>query len=169
MLVGGDRKKVKCLVSDVFGVAFEAEAARDVMDGKGVFPIPTDILRTAVLAALRHTKNGSDPRPDGIGYRLVKAVKDMRLGRKLVDKIVGNLVAGEIPAQWREMRVVFILKAGRDITLMKSWRPLNLINCMWKLGKKVVAEVIQDHGGDLLYRLQYRSVRRWLAVDILYR
>ena len=107
--------------------------------------------------------------PDGIGYRLIKAVRDMRLGKEQVDEVVDNLVAGVIPPAWREMRVVFIPKPGRDLTLTKRWRPLNIIKCVWKLGEKVVADRIQDFWEELFHRLQFGSVRGWSAVDVLYR
>ena len=80
-----------------------------------------------------------------------------------------NLAHGEIPPAWRELRVVFILKPGRDLTLAKNWRTLNLINCVCKLGEKVVADMIQDFGGHVLHHLQFGSVRGRSAVDVLYR
>ena len=46
------------------------------------------------------------------------------------------------------MRVVFILKPGHNLTLMKSWHPLNLINYVWKLEEKVVADRMQDFEGN---------------------
>ena len=103
-----------------------------------------------------------------ISYRLIKVVRDTRLGRELVDEVVDNLVRGIILPAWREMRVVFIPKPGRDLTLTKSWRPLNLITCVGKLGEKVVADRIQDFGGDLFHHLQFGSVRGRSAVDVLY-
>ena len=45
--------------------------------------------------------------------------------------------------------MVFIPKPGLNLTITKSWRPLNLINYMRKLGKKVVVDRIQDFGGTL--------------------
>ena len=65
--------------------------------------------------------------------------------------MVNNLVSGVIPTAWREMRVVFIPKPGHDLTLTRSWRPLNLINCVRKVREKVVADRIQDFGGDLFH------------------
>ena len=67
------------------------------------------------------------------------------------------------------MRVVFIPKPGRDLTLAQNWRPLNLINCVGKLGEKVVADRIQDFGGDLFHDLQFGSVKSRSAVDVFYR
>ena len=94
-------------------------------------------------------------------------MRDTRLGQELVGEVVDNLMSGIIPTVWREMRVVFIPKPGRDLTFTKSWRPLNLINCVGKLGEKVVADRIQDFGSELFHHLQFGSVRGQSAVDVL--
>ena len=119
-----------------------------------------------VLSALGRTKNGSAPGTDGISYRLIKEVRDTRLGQELVDEVVDNLVNGVIPPAWREMRVVFIPKPRRDLSLTKSWKPLNLINCVGKLGEKVVADQIQDFGGgsSIAYSSGLYGVgRQWMS------
>ena len=67
------------------------------------------------------------------------------------------------------MRVVFIPKPGWDLTVGKNWRPLNLINFVGKLWEKVVADRIQDFGGELFHRLQYGLVRGWSTVDVRYK
>ena len=67
------------------------------------------------------------------------------------------------------MQVVFIPKPGKDLTLARNWRPLNLINCVGKLGEKVGADRMQDFGGDLFHYLQFGSVKGRSAVDVLYR
>ena len=118
---------------------------------------------------MRKTKSGSAPSPDGVGYPLINAVRDTRVGRELIEKVVDNLAQGVIPPGLREMSVVFIPTPGRDLTLDKNWRPLNLINCVGKLGEKVVADRIQDFGTELFYHLQFGSVRGRLAVEVLYR
>ena len=84
------------------------------------------------------------PGPDGIGYRLMKMVRDTRLGRELVDEVVDGLKTGEVPKAWRDMQVVLIPKPGKDLTMTKNWRPINLINCVGKLAEKVVADRIQE-------------------------
>ena len=40
---------------------------------------------------------------------------------------------------------------------------------MGKLGEKVVADRIQDFGGELFHHLQFGSVRGRSTVDVLYR
>ena len=66
------------------------------------------------------------------------------------------------------MRVVFIPKAGKDLTLARNWRPVDPFNCLWKLGEKVGADRIQDFGGDLFHHLRFGSVKGRSAVDVLY-
>ena len=65
------------------------------------------------------------------------------------------------------MRVVLITKPGRDLTRTKSWRPINLINCVRKLGEKVVADALQDI--DLLYGKQFGGVKSRLALEAVFR
>ena len=169
MWLEDDGARVSGLVRDVF-VPLAADPPPCIGGGVEVdFPYSWREVRGWVPSALGRTKNGSAPGPDGIGYRLIKAVSDTRLGRKLVDEVMDCLVRGVISPAWREMRMVFIPKLGRDLTLTKSWRPLNLINCVWKLGEKVMADRIQDYGKDLFHHLQFGSVRGRSAVDVLYR
>ena len=165
-----DVEKVCCLVSEVFGGSGEGGGSDEVGEADyGGCPLSRDEIESAVRWALGKTKNGSAPGPDGISYRLIKAVRDTRLGGELIEELMDNLARGVIPPALREMRVVFIPKPGRDLTLAKNWGPLNLINCVGKLGEKVVSDRIQDFGGDLFHQLQFGSVRGRLAVDVLYR
>lgn len=92
----------------------------------------------------------------------------MRLGVEVLE-VVGSLRRGYIPDQWRNMRVVRIPKPGQDLTQTKNWSLLNLINCIGKLGEKVVAGRIRDEGSSILHHQQYGSVRSRSAVDVLYK
>ena len=68
--------KVDRLVRDLFG----EEVARDtvIMEGGGECPYSEDAVIEWVQAALSGTKNNSAAGPDGVGYRLIKAVRDTR-------------------------------------------------------------------------------------------
>ena len=65
--------------------------------------------------------------------------------------------------------MLLIPKLGRDLTQTKNWQPLNLINCVGKLGEKVVADRIQVEGESVLHYQQFGSVRGHAAVDVLYK
>ena len=132
-------------------------------------PYSTDEVIEWVRGALSRTKNNSATGPDGVGYRLIKAVRDTRLGNELLGEVVAALRGGYIPDRWRDMWVVLIPKPGRDLTQTNNWRLLNLINCIGKLGEMVVADRIQEEGSSILHHQQYGSVRGRSAVDILYK
>ena len=92
-----DLAKVDGLVRDVFGV-LSAGPTLCVGERMGVdFPYSREEVWEWVLTALGWTRNGSAPGPDGISYRLIKAVRGKRLGGKLVVEVVDNLIGGVIP------------------------------------------------------------------------
>ena len=107
------------LVRDLFG----EESAREtvVMEEGGECPYSGDQVMEWVQAALSGTKNNSAAGPDGVGYRLIKAVRDTRLEREVMGEIVATLWGGYIPDRWRDMRVVLLPKPGRDLTQTKNW------------------------------------------------
>ena len=150
------------LVRDLFG----EEAAQDAvgMREREDCAYDADEVMGWVRSTLSGTKNNSAAGPDGVGYRLIKAVRDTRLGIELLGEVVAALRGGYIPDRWRDMRVVLIPKPARDMTQTKNWRPLNLINCIGKLGEKVVADRIQEEGSSILHHQKYGSVRGRSAV-----
>ena len=67
------------------------------------------------------------------------------------------------------MKMVMIPKPGRDLTLTKNWRPINLINCVGKIGEKVVADCLQEipcfHEGQYGGR-KHRTVTEVVAMAV---
>ena len=78
-----------------------------------------------------------------------------------------NLTMGSIPKEWQDSKVVFIPKLGKDHTQLQAWRPMTLINCIRKIGEKVVAEEL--HEGNLLHRKQFGSVKSRSGIDAVFR
>ena len=108
-------------------------------------PSPSDETRERVRRALMKTRNNSAPGRDGITWRLLKAIRDTRLGRVVLDDVgqmaeMGNGYYGE--EEWRGMTMVMIPKPGKDQSKVKGWRPIVLLNMVGKLADKVVAETL---------------------------
>ena len=142
-LIGSNQEQVDGFVRDIFGE--EEEGGRPRWEKAYLeWPLQEGTLREMVLKAIRGTSSKSAAGPDGIGYRLIKVVLGIRLGMELVDLIIDHLRSGFIPDEWKEMKMVMMLKPGRDLTLTKNWRPINLINCVGKIGEKVVADCLQE-------------------------
>jgi len=120
-----------------------------------------------VRKALSSTSNSSAPGLDGIGYRLIKMVMGTKLGDELMKEVARNLASGKIPKEWQNSKVVMIPKLGKDHNKTKGWRPINLINCIGKLGEKVVANRLQESG--LLHKHQFGLVKRRSATEAVLR
>ena len=94
--------KVDGLVSDLFG----QDAAGDTGHTSELMECPFDeeVLLGWVWDALSGTRNNSAASPDGIGYRLLKTVRNTRLGTKVLEEVVATLRDGYIPDRWRDMQ-----------------------------------------------------------------
>ena len=88
-----------------------------------VAPYGKEIVMGWVHQALAGTKNNSAVILDGVGYRLIGAVRDTRLGREVVGEVVARLWGGYMPDRWRDMRVVLISKPGRD-RILAEWQQI---------------------------------------------
>ena len=165
--LGSQEDKVGGLVRDLFGKE-EAQVATNA-EGGGECPYSEEEVMGWVRDAMSGMKNNSPAGPDEVEYNLIKALRDTRERAEVLREVVAALRGGHIPDRWQHMRVVLIPKPGRDLTHTKNWRPLNLINCVGKLGEKVVVDGIQEEGSSILHRPQYSSVRGRSAVDVLYK
>ena len=117
--------------------------------------------------ALQGTSNTSAPGPDRISYRFIKAVISTIFGEELLIQMAKQLEMGRAPSDWQLSQVVMIPKPGKDHTQLKGWCPINLINCVCKLGEKVVADELQEAG--LFHRHQYGSIKGRSAVEPVFR
>ena len=84
-----DRDRVDGLVRDLFG---EEAAQASVVVGEGEeCPYSEDKVMEWVRSALSGTKNNSAAGPDGIGYRMIKAVRDTKLGMEVLGEVVAAM------------------------------------------------------------------------------
>ena len=99
--------------------------------------------KTAVRRALSKTKNTLAPGPDGVTWKLLKMIKDTRLGEAVLEDVgmMAQLDLGYYgEAEWRDMVMVMIPKPGKDHSKVKGWRPIVLLNVVGKLADKVIAQ-----------------------------
>ena len=61
--------------------------------------------------------------------------------------------------------MVMIPKPGRDLTLTKNWRPINLINCVGKIEEKVVADCLQEI--PCFHEGQYRGQKHRAVIGVV--
>ena len=95
MWLGSERDKVDGLVRALFGRE-KAQTAMVVGEGEEC-PYSKDEVMEWVRGTLSRTKNNPAASPDGVGYRLIKAVRDTRLGTEVLGEVVSALRGGYIP------------------------------------------------------------------------
>ena len=119
--------------------------------------------------ALSATNSNSAPGPDRISYRLLKEIKETKLGEQtlgiLADFLTGRRTILLGKGDGREVTVVMIPKEGKDLTRAKGWRPIMLINCLLKLMDKVVANELQNVGLTVHIQAKYQG-RDPLRLDL---
>ena len=166
-LLNTDEKKVEGLIKDHFMWNAEEsmveEVEEEMDDNEGVEESSMDDMLTGVETALSGTQNSSAPGPDGISYRFIKTIKGTVLGTSLLEEVAKNLIKGIIPKELQNSKVVIIPKPRKDHERTKGWRPINWINCISKLQKKVLAEVLQGCG--LRHKHQFGSVKGRSATE----
>jgi len=60
------------------------------------------------------------------------------------------------PKEWGDVQMVMVPKPGKETYLVKSWRPIVLMNTVGELAQKVTADELQACHGPF-YDLQYAS------------
>ena len=167
-LLGSEKEKVEGLVRDLFSWRegmIDLEETETATREWRVEEVKK--MKALVKKVFMGTKNSSALGPDGVSYRLIKSVRDTPLGQGVIREVAESLLEGRTPLKWRAMRVVLIPKPERDLTWTKSWRPINLINYIGKLGEKGVADALQDAG--LLHGKQFGGVKSRSALEAVFR
>ena len=74
----------------------------------GLTSISQGKMEELVRKALVGTSNKSAPGPNGIRYKLIKRVSDLKLGSELIREVAENLINRTIPKEWQHSKVVMI-------------------------------------------------------------
>ncbi|KAG0822606.1 hypothetical protein G6F19_011268 [Rhizopus arrhizus] len=99
-----------------------------------VSPITFDELLQQVQRSPKHSSPGND----GLGYQYLKILFNIPILKKLILEVYNNALNKEsTPSSWKDIRVRLLPKKG-DLTDLKNWRPISLINCDAKIFTRVI-------------------------------
>jgi len=122
-----DNEKKNGIIKDHFGWRNAGMKVDEEEEEREKYPGLTGIkqekMEELVRKALAGTSNKSAPGPDGIGYKLIKRVLDLKLGRELIGEVPENLIHGTIPKEWQHSKVVMIPKPGKDHSKRRAGEP----------------------------------------------
>nr|ADI61818.1 endonuclease-reverse transcriptase [Bombyx mori] len=95
-----------------------------------------DVSVDEIRLALRQLKNGKAPGDDGITTELLKAGGTPLLVE--LQKLFSHVIhRGRTPKAWNNSIVILFFKKG-DKTLLKNYRPISLLNHIYKLFSRVI-------------------------------
>lgn len=96
-----------------------------------------ELTREELRKALFELPNGKSPGSDGLPAEFYKFFWDL-MGQDLYDVILSSFECGTLPLSQREAIIKCLPKKG-DITKVKNWRPISLLNADYKIISKCLS------------------------------
>ena len=125
-----------------------------------------DITMTELMGAIRKLKRGKTPGPDCVPLEVFKEMEEDQL----------NVVLETLNVWWRtetipdeatKARVVLIFKKG-DKTDLGNYRPISLLNTIYKLFASIIQKCLADKLDMFLQKTQYGFRRKRGTADALH-
>ena len=103
-----------------------------------------EISSASIAVTLKTMSNRSAPGPDKVGYKTIKAFH--RTHPEHLAKIFNICMAsGHFPAPWKEGRVTFIPKPGKDPNSFSGYRPITLLPTIGKIFERCIKDQLDEH------------------------
>lgn len=97
-----------------------------------------DITIDDILEQVKRSPNQSSPGEDGLGYQYLRVIFHIKELQPLLIELFNDALLKSItPNSWKEIRVRLLPKKG-DLTDLKNWRPISLINCDAKIFTRIL-------------------------------
>lgn len=104
---------------------------------KFVDPVAQSISLDEMVEAIMVQKSGKAAGGDGVPVDLLKWLPLPAIDR-LREIFNACIVQGVVPEAWLEGIIVPLLKAGRDASLLASYRPITLLSSLWKTLERIL-------------------------------
>ncbi len=131
----------------------DGEITRDNEEDIDFTGICQHISIRKIRAAFKSFSDYKSPGPDELPPKALKCLDDSHL--EIVNLLYKlSIATGQVPTKWREMKVVFIPKAGKeDYVIAKAYRPITLSNFLLKgLERLVQWYILEYHLKEPLYK-----------------
>ncbi|KAG1049853.1 hypothetical protein G6F43_007845 [Rhizopus delemar] len=110
-------------------------------------------IEDLIEQASRNGNKISSPGFDGLGYPfLLHLFRHPRL-QELSVHVYNQAMQGVFPSTWQDLRVRLLPKKG-DLSTLKNWRPISLINCDAKIFTRILTKRLGLPLGKLLNHFQ---------------
>ena len=127
-------------------------------------PITEEEIENYVKKKLK--KEGKAPGPDGIPYIFVYKFWPhlKRLINTIITKVMNNKI---MPNSLPEGLVIFLPKNGKDPEKINAWRPLTMLNTIYKICSGIIASRADKIIESVIHRQQYGFVKKRQAADLV--
>ena len=105
--------------------------------------------------------------PNKINFGILRMIWDGE-AKQMTQMVQQVIRLGYHPQKWKRARGILLEKGGkRDLTLVKSYRIISLLNCMGKFVEKVVAEQLSQFSENFLklHQGQTRARKERCTID----
>ena len=148
-------------LKDVDGNIATSMKAKEALVYQSAFPKPPISLETEPLISSGIAHKGiteekiylalvtqaiaKAPGPNKINFRILRMIWDWDKER-IISMVQQAIRLGYHPKEWEKSRGILLEKGGkRDLSLVRSYRVISLLNCMGKVVEKVVANQLSDY------------------------
>nr|GEZ82414.1 hypothetical protein [Tanacetum cinerariifolium] len=97
------------------------------------------IMPREVAEAIKRVKLNKAPGPDGLTGRFYKCLEDV-ISIPLQQTMNDILQNRRMPDSWKEANITLIPKEGQDLSSIKNYRPISLLNNDYKIFTSILAE-----------------------------
>lgn len=134
-------ESIKLLLKEKFPTSTQT-LERDKHTG---VPTPSpEVTAEEIAEIIKKLPNNKAPGPDKLCTHTIKALN--RHHKEVLPKLFTScLTLGYYPQSWRDGRVAFIHKPGKDPTLTDSYRPLTMLSILGKIYERVINWRIVEH------------------------
>ena len=131
---------------------------KDYIDQNTILSLPdeeqdelnADISIDEVAAALKNMKDNKSPGTDGLPVEFYRFFWN-EIGPFFNKSIQASFIKQRLSINQRRSIITCIPKANKDITQLKNWRPISLLNTDYKLLSNVISRRLKKHLPNLIH------------------
>ena len=134
-----------------------------VMPGVAHQTVTEDMINKALMTQ----STSKAPGPDKFNFRILRMVWEWD-SKRLITMVQHSIRLGYQPKRWKKARGILLEKGGkRDLSLVKSYRVISLLNCVGKVVEKVIAGLLSQfcEAFSKLHSGQMGARRQRCAID----
>ena len=102
---------------------------------------------------IKNMKNNKSPGNDGIPVEFYKIFWP-NIGKLVIECFNESYANGSLSTSQKQAVITLIDKPGKDLTLLKNWRPISLLNTDYKIATKVLAMRLQKVLPNIIHHNQ---------------